>query len=136
MQLNTYLLFNGQCEAAFRFYARCLGGEIDAMMTYADSPAAQHVGADWGKKIIHAQVSVGDQVLMGSDPPPEHAAGAPRGFAVSVQTADVSEAERIFRALSEGGQITMPLAKTFFSPLFGMLEDRFGVRWMVNVTPA
>lgn len=130
MQLITYLLFNGQCEAAFKFYERVLGGKIDAMMTHAGTPAEPHTPPEWRDKILHAKLSVGDQVLMASDAPPgrQQATG---GFSISINVKNVAEAERIFKALSENGKVTMGIEKTFFAERFGMLVDQFGVPWMV-----
>ena len=131
MQINPYLFFNGQCEAAFKFYAECLGGKIDAMMTHAGTPAEEHVPAEWRNKIIHARLTVGDGVLMASDAPPDHYK-KPQGFSVSIQIKDKAEAERIFNALAENGVVTMPFEKTFWAAGFGMCVDRFGIPWMVN----
>ena len=114
MQINPYLFFNGQCEAAFKFYAECLGGKIDAMMTHAGTPAEEHVPAEWRNKILHARMTVGDNVLMASDAPPDHYE-KPQGFSVSIQIKDKAEAERIFNALAENGVVTMPFAKTFWA---------------------
>lgn len=135
MQLNPYLFFNGQCEPAFRFYERCLGGKIVAMMPHEGTPAADHVPADWRSKIMHARLTVGDMVLMGSDVPPDRFE-APKGFSVTLGVDDPSEAERIFHALAEGGTVRMPLEKTFWAARFGMLVDRFGTPWMINCEQA
>src|SRR5438552_12080611 len=94
MQLNPYLTFNGQCEAAFKFYEKCLGGKIEAMLTHEGTPAEQHVPSEWRKKILHARLTVGDEVLMGSDAPPERYE-QPQGFSVSLNNNDPAEAERI-----------------------------------------
>ena len=131
MQLNPYLFFNGQCEAAFKFYAETLGGKIEGMLTHAGTPAEQHVPAEWRDKIMHARLTVGDQVLMASDAPPE-TYKQPKGFFVSIQLKDKANAERIFKALAEGGTIQMPFEKTFWAAGFGMCVDRFGIPWMVN----
>jgi PhnB protein len=131
MQLNAYLSFKGQCEAALKFYERCLGGKIAVMMTYAETPMANELSADWQKKIVHSRLVVGDQVLMGGDPPPEHYE-KPQGFSVSINLDDPSEAERIFRALSEKGTVYMPIQETFWARRFGMLTDQFGTPWMIN----
>src|SRR5512135_1650651 len=98
MQLNPYLMFNGQCAAAFKFYERCLGGKIEMMLTHGESPAAEQVPAEWRTKIIHARLVVGDKVLMGSDAPPERYE-APKGFSVSLGIDDPAAAERIFHSL-------------------------------------
>ena len=131
MQLNPYLLFNGQCEAAFKFYEKCLGGKIVAMMTHEGTPAEASVPKEWAKKIIHARLIAGDKVLMGSDAPPDRFQ-APKGFSVSVTVATPEEADRIYQALSEKGTIQMPIQKTFWSPRFGMFTDQFGIPWMMN----
>src|SRR2546428_12235731 len=108
MQLNAYLFCNGQCEAAFKFYKKCLGGKIEAMLTHEGTPAEQHVPSEWRKQILHARLTVGDQVLMGSDAPPDRY-DKPQGFSVSLNIDDPPEAERLFRALSENGKGQMPL---------------------------
>ena len=131
MQLNPYLTFNGQCEAAFKFYEQCLGGKIEAMMPHAGTPAEEHVPVEWRDKIMHARLAVGDGVLMGSDAPPERYE-KPRGFSVSLQVKDPAQAERAFHALAEGGAVQMPIQPTFWAARFGMLVDRFGTPWMIN----
>jgi PhnB protein len=131
MQLNPYLTFNGQCEAAFKFYERCLGGKIEAMIEHAGTPAEQHVPPEWRKKILHASLTVGGEVLMGSDAPPDRYE-EPKGFSVSLQIKDPADAERIFAALAENGAVRMPLQQTFWAHRFGMLVDRFGTPWMIN----
>lgn len=135
MQLNPYLTFNGQCEAAFKFYEKCLGGKIEVMMTHRDSPMAEQVPSEWRNKIIHARLIVGDKVLMGSDAPPEHYEET-KGFSVSLSVDDPADAERTFDALAANGTVRMPLQKTFWAARFGMLVDQFGVPWMVNCEQA
>jgi len=135
MRMNPYLLFNGRCEEAFQFYAQCLGGKIEAMMPFAGTPAEQEVPAEWRKKIIHASLTVGDQVLMASDAPPGRYE-EPKGFSVSLNVKTPAEAERIFQALTENGKVQMPLQQTFWAARFGMVVDRFGIPWMVNCEPA
>jgi PhnB protein len=135
MQLNPYLFFSGQCEAAFKFYARVLGGKIEGMLTHAGTPAEQHVPPEWRDKILHARMTFGDNVLMASDAPPDHSE-QPKGFSVSIQLDDQSEAERIFNALSENGTVRMPFAETFWAAGFGMCVDQFGIPWMVNCEKA
>jgi PhnB protein len=135
MQLNTYLLFKGNCEEAFKFYAKCLGGKIEAMLPHAGTPAEKQVPAEWLNKIMHARLSVGDAVLMGSDAPLDRFE-EPKGFSVSLHINDPAEAERLFQALGAGGQIRMPIQQTFWAARFGMLVDRFGIPWMINCAPA
>jgi PhnB protein len=134
MQVNAYLLFDGRCEEAFRFYEKCFKGKIIAMLTHKGTPAEEHVPAKWVDKILHARLDIGDQVLMASDSPPDRYE-KPAGFSVSLQVKSPAEAERLFTALAEKGQIRMPLEKTFWSPSFGMLVDRFGIPWMINCEP-
>lgn len=131
MQLNSYLFFNGQCEAAFKFYEKCLGGKIDAMLPHAGTPAEGQVPANWRDKIMHARLLVGDEVLMGSDAPPEHFQ-QPQGFSVALGVGDPAEAERIFNALADKGTVRMPIQQTFWAVRFGMLVDQFGIPWMIN----
>lgn len=131
MQLNPYLSFNGQCEAAFKFYERCLGGKIGVMLNYGSSPMAEQVPSEWRDKIMHVRLTVGDQVLMGSDSPPEHYEET-KGMSVSLNLNDPAEAERIFHALAENGTVRMPIQETFWAARFGMLVDQFGIPWMVN----
>jgi PhnB protein len=135
MQLNPYLVFNGQCEAAFKFYERCLGGKIEMMMTHGDSPMAEQVPPEWRNKVMHVRLALSDKVLMGSDAPPDRYE-QPKGFSVSVGVDKPAEAERIFNALAQNGTVQMPLQKTFWAERFGMLVDQFGIPWMVNCEPA
>jgi PhnB protein len=131
MQLNPHLIFGGECEAAFKFYEQCLGGKIQAMMTWGDSPMADQVPSEWRDKIIHATLIVGETALGGGDAPPDRYE-APRGFAVTIQLEDPTEGERIFNALAENGTVQMPFQQTFWAVGFGMCVDRFGIPWMVN----
>ena len=131
MHMNPYLFFSGNCELAFKFYAQCLGGKIEMMLPHAGSPAETQVPSEWRDKIMHVRMSVGDQLLMGSDAPPGHQE-APKGFYVSLQIEDPAEAERIFDALATNGQVRMALAQTFWARRFGMLIDQFGTPWMIN----
>ena len=135
MQLNPYLIFSGKCEEAFKFYEKCLGGKIEAMMTHAGTPMEAHVPPEWRNKILHARMVVGDDVLMGSDAPPDRYE-EPKGFSVSLQMKNPAEAERIFHALAENGAVRMPIQQTFWAARFGMLVDRFGVPWMINCEEA
>ena len=134
MQLNPYLTFKGQCEAAFTFYEQCLGGKIVAMVPHEGSPMADKVSADWRKKIMHARMTVGDKVLMGSDAPPDHYQ-EPKGISVTLGIEEPAEAERVFHALAKNGTVQMPIQKTFWATRFGMLVDQFGIPWMINCEP-
>lgn len=131
MQLIPYLTFNGQCEAAFKFYEECLGAKIVTMMTHEGTPAEGHVPKEWLKKIMHARLNLNGQFLMGSDGPSDRYE-KPQGFSVTLQITDPAEAERVFKSLAEDGQIRMPLQETFWAARFGMLVDRFGTPWMIN----
>jgi len=131
MELNPYLTFNGQCEAAFKFYEKVFGGKIEAMMTFGSSPMAEQTPPEWRNKIMHARMSVGGRTLMASDAPPDRYE-AMKGIMVTLGIDDPGEAERIFRALSERATIQMPIQKTFWAERFGMLVDKFGTPWMVN----
>lgn len=131
MQINPYLMFNGCCAEAFRFYEQLLGGRITMMQTHGESPMADQVAPAMKDMIIHARMELGDQVLMGSDAPPDHYR-APQGFHVSVQFDDPAEAERIYAGLAENATIVMALQKTFWAERFAMLTDRFGTPWLVN----
>ena len=131
MQLNPYLFFNGNCEAAFKFYEQHLGGKIEMMMTHAGTPAEAQTPPEWRDKILHASMSVGGTVLMASDAPPGNF-HQPQGFSISLNTKDIAEAERVFQVLSENGKISMPIQKTFWAKRFGMVTDQFGIPWMIN----
>jgi len=137
MQVEPYLFFNGRCEEAIEFYRSALGAEVMMLMRYKDSPEPIEPGMippGSGDKVMHASLRIGETQIMASD---GDCSGQPdfRGFSLSIAVADEAEADRVFAALAEGGQVQMPLARTFWSPRFGMLADRFGVGWMVNVFP-
>lgn len=135
MELNPYFVFGGRCEAAFKFYEKCLGGKIEMTMTYRDSPMAGQVPPGWKDKVLHTRMTVGNRVLMGSDGPPDHHEEI-KGFSMSIGVDSPAEAERIFNALTANGTVRMPLQKTFWAASFGMLVDQFGVSWMVNCEQA
>jgi PhnB protein len=129
MQLNAYLHFNGNCDEAFKFYEQALGGKIEMRSTFGESPMAAQMPA-MKDKIIHARIRIGDQLLMGSDSPPERF-NPPHGFSLSLGTQTPEDAEKYFAALSTDGQVHMPMAESFFAKRFGMLVDKFGIPWMV-----
>lgn len=129
--LNTYLFFEGNCEEAFKFYEKLFGGKIVAMMPHEGTPAESSVPPEWRRKIIHSCMNVAGTMLMASDAPPAHSQ-KPQGFYVNITVKTAEEAERIFKALEQGGKVTMALAETFWAIRFGMLVDRFGTPWMVN----
>jgi PhnB protein len=131
MQAQPYLSFEGRCEEAIEFYKKTLGAKVEMLMRFKDAPAgACAPGSD--DKIMHAALKIGESTLMASDGRMQGKA-AFQGFALSVDMKTREEAERTFRALSDGGQVQVPLDKTFFASAFGMVADRFGVPWMVIV---
>ena len=131
MQIATYLGFSGDCKAAFEFYETVLGGKIIFMMTNGESPMADKTAPNWRDKIMHVSLQTPGGLLQGADHP-EGKEVKPSGFCVCVSTKDKAEAERVFKGLSEGGQVQMPMSETFWSPAFGMCIDKFHVPWMVN----
>ncbi|CAA9563016.1 PhnB protein; putative DNA binding 3-demethylubiquinone-9 3-methyltransferase domain protein [uncultured Synechococcales cyanobacterium] len=135
MKLNPYLSFNGECEAAFKFYEQCLGGQIEGMMRWGESPMAEQVSLEWQHKIMHVQLTVGDQELMGSDSPTEQFE-QPKGFSVLIYVEDSAKAEQVFQSLAENGTVKMPIQETFWAARFGMLVDQFGIPWMINCDKA
>ena len=132
--VQPYLFFEGRCEEALEFYRRTLGAEVLALMRSKDSPDPEMCIPGAEDKIIHAMVRIGDTTMLASD---GRCQGPPQfqGFALSITTPGEAENQRLFAALGDGGQVLMPLMKTFFSPSFGMLADRFGVSWMLYVAP-
>jgi PhnB protein len=125
------LSFNGQCELAFKLYERCFAGQCGPIFRYGGSPMADQVPPDWHDKIMHGSIALGGLVLMGADVVPA-SYEQPKGFSLSVQIANVSEAERIFQDLSQDGSVVVPLEKTFWAERFGMVVDRFGIPWTIN----
>ena len=135
MRVEAYLFFNGRCEEAVEFYKKALGAEVAMLMRFKDSPEPHQPGMvppGSENKVMHVSLRVGDTTVMASD---GRCTGQTsfQGFSLSLAVANEREAERVFAALSEGGQVQMPLGKTFWSPCFGMVADRFGVGWMVTV---
>jgi len=136
--VQTYLFFNGNCEQAVEFYHKAIGAEVEMMMRFKDSPEPHPPGMlapGWENKVMHSSFRVGQTVVMASDGCGSDSAGF-HGFSMSISVKTEADADKAFAALSEGGKVTMPLTKTFWSPRFGMLEDRFGIGWMVSVAPA
>ena len=135
MHIQPYLFFNGRCEEALAFYQGALGAELTQLMRMKESPEPPPPGMmppGSEDKIMHASLRIGDTTLMASDGNCQGQASF-QGFSLSLTPADPAEAERLFTALGDGGKVQMPLARTFFSPCFGMVEDRFGVSWMIYV---
>lgn len=136
MKINPYLhSFSGQCEEAFKFYEKALGGKIVAMITYSGSPMAKDTPPEWQNKILHARLVVGENTIMGSDAMPDRFE-KPQGFSVTINVETAEEAERVFKALSEKATVRCPLEETFWAIRFGMLVDRFGIPWMINCEKA
>jgi len=137
MQVQPYLFFDGRCEEAAEFYKGAIGAKVEMLMRNSDSPDKPPPGMlppGSENKVMHMSLRIGDTTVLASD---GHCAGNPvfEGFSLSLTVRDDAEADRAFAALSNGGQVRMPLTKTFFSSRFGMLADRFGVGWMVYVAP-
>ncbi|MBI3415211.1 MAG: VOC family protein [Verrucomicrobia bacterium] len=134
--VQPYLFFGGRCEEALAFYRAALGAQVDMLMRYKESPEPMPPGMlppGWGDKVMHATFRIGETILMASDGCEDGAKFA--GFSLSLAVPTEAEADRAFVALADGGQVRMPLAKTFWSPRFGMVADRFGIGWMVSVMP-
>src|SRR5690348_2683945 len=128
MQLNPYLLFNGQCEEAFKFYERTLGAKIESVLIPEGTPAEAHTPPQARKKVMHGRIALNGQTLMASDCPPDRYT-QPQGFSLNLGYQEPGEAERVFHALAEGGQVQMPIQETFWAVRFGMVVDRFGIPW-------
>lgn len=134
--VQPYLFFGGRCQEAVDFYKKALGAQVDVVMLHKDSPQPPPPGMlkpGWENQVMHTSFRIGGTTIMASDGCGE----APNfsGFSLSLSVPSEAEADRAFAALAEGGEVKMPLTKTFWSPRFGMLTDRFGIGWMVNVTP-
>ena len=138
MLIQPYIFFDGRCEEAAQFYSRALGAHVEMLMRNKDAPEQPPPGMlppGSENKVMHMAIRIGDTTLLASD---GHCTGKPsfQGFSLSLTVRDDAEAAKTFAALADGGQVQMPLGKTFFSPSFGMVADRFGVSWMVYVLPA
>jgi PhnB protein len=129
--VNPYLSFNGDCEQAFDLYKSVFGGEYQGLMRWGDNPDCAEMPADQKSQVMHVALPIGNTVMMGSDSPmgPVERGSA---YSVAIGSNDLGETEKIFNGLAEGGQVTMPLQKTFWGATFGMLTDKFGVTWMIN----
>ncbi len=128
MKVYTYLNYPGNCRQAFEFYEQHLGGKIVMMTTHADAPVASTVHPDWKNAVLHARIEIGDTIVLGADIPN---AEPMRSAYLSLLLDSDEEAERVYALLSDGGQIFMPMAETFFAHRFAMLRDRFGTSWML-----
>jgi PhnB protein len=131
MKLNTYLTFDGNCEAALNFYEKALGAKRLMLMRYSEAPASEGCSKEMASKIMHGRIAIGDNVIMASDAPKGRF--TPQGgFSINIGVDSPKEAEHLFAALSENAKICMPIGETFWAERFGMLVDQFGVPWMVN----
>lgn len=134
MPIEPYLFFEGRCDEAIEFYRKALDAEVTSLMRYKENPDPANCPAGAEDKVMHAVIRIGDSTIMVSDGMCD---GNPtfNGFALTIAVSEQTEAERHFAGLSEGGRVLMPLGKTFFASCFAMLEDRFGVSWMIIVMP-
>ena len=131
MEISPYLFFNGNCEEALEFYRSALGGEVH-ISRFEGSPMAAELPDNWKNKVMHATLTSGDATFMASDSTPTQNRTPGRNIAMSIGTSEEASADRIFAKLSEGGNVTMPLQKTFWGATFGMLVDKYGIEWMIN----
>ena len=131
MTIHPHLPFKGDCKQAFEFYAKTLGGKIAFMMTYGESPMAAQMPPELHDKVMHASLQVDGAMLTGADAPPNQFEKA-TGVSVLLSIDDPAQAERVFGAMAEGGQVQMPIQETFWAQRFGMVIDRFGIPWMIN----
>ena len=131
MELSPYLMFNGNCEEALKFYEQTLGAKIDGVSKHAGTPSEEHVPPEWRDKVLHARFIVGNNVVMASDAPPGHYA-PPQGMSIALGLNDAAKGEEIFNKLAENGTVQLPFSQTFWASGFGMCVDRFGIPWMVN----
>jgi PhnB protein len=133
MRLETYLFFNGNCEAALAFYRETIGAETLFLMRFKDSPEAADTPPDWQEKVMHATFRIGDREVLASDGMKGAQSKGYAGFSLSIAVDDTASGEKLYAALSDGGQSLIPWQSTFWTKGFGMLVDRFGVPWMVSV---
>lgn len=132
MQINAYLVFNGNCEEAFNFYAGCLRGKLAMLQRFGDTPGCEDMPASQRDRIMHVRLEAGGQVLMASDNHPDHPYDGIKGCSIALSVDQTDEADRIFGELAQGGTVLMPMQETFWAKRFGMVTDRFGVPWMIN----
>ncbi|MBX9826387.1 MAG: VOC family protein [Xanthobacteraceae bacterium] len=138
MEVQSYLIFNGRCEEAIEFYKKSLGAKVEMLMRFKENPDKEKMGANCvppggDEKVMHSCVKIGDTAVMASDGMTYDQKPEFKGFSLTVTAKDEAEADKLFNALADGGKVQMPLGKTFFSPRFGMVADKFGVGWMVIV---
>ena len=130
MQLNTYLNYGGNCEQAFRFYEEHLGGKITMLMRHGEQPNPSSVAPEWKNAVLHARMTLGGTDLLGADIPPDRFQPM-RSAYLTLSVTSVEEAERVYKLLTDGGEIFMKMEETFFASRFAMLRDRFGTSWMI-----
>lgn len=130
--IHAYLTFDGNAAEAMRFYEKTLGGKMQMMMTMGEAPGAEQMPPDVKKRVMHASLAYGDGMLMASDTMPGQAYEGMKGFGVALTIETVADAQRVFDAFAEGGNVSMPFAKTFWVEAFGMVTDRFGTPWLIN----
>lgn len=130
MKVQSYLVFDGKCDEALEFYKRALGAKVNALMRFSEAPDQSQIKPESKNKVMHSEIQVGETVIMASD---GYCTGKPgfQGFSLTISVPTDAEAKRVFEAISEGGQVSMPLGKTFFASSFGVASDKFGVGWMV-----
>jgi PhnB protein len=138
MEVQSYLIFNGRCEEALDFYKKSLGAKVEMLMRFKENPDKEKMGADCvppggDDKVMHSSFKIGDTVVMASDGMTYDQKPEFKGFSLTVSAKNEAEADKLFNALADGGKVQMPLTKTFFSPRFGMVADKFGVGWMVII---
>jgi PhnB protein len=131
MRISCHIHFEGQCEEAFRTYQNVLGGRLETLLRFGDSPLGSQAPPEWQSRILHATLLLGEYELLGSDVFPGQS-GRKQGYSVTISLADLENAKSIFNALAEGGSILMPLQPTFWAEAFGVVTDKFGVSWEVN----
>jgi PhnB protein len=137
MHVQPYLFFNGRCEEAIEFYKQTLGAKVEMLMRFSESPEKSNMPVQPNPNaVMHSCFKIGDTAIMASDGCSDGTAAEFKGFSLSLSAKDEADARRLFAALSEGGQVHQPLVKTFFSPAFGMVQDKFGMGWMVIVEQA
>jgi len=134
MQIQPYLFFDGRCDEAIEFYQKALGAKVEMLMRFKEAPDQSMISPGSADKVMHSSIKIGDSTMLASD---GRNSGKPnfQGFSLTIYAKTEAEADKLFGALGEGGEVRMPMAKTFFSPRFGMLADKFGVGWMILVAP-
>ena len=134
MQIQPYLFFDGRCDEAIEFYQKALGAKVEMLMRFKEAPDQSMISPGSADKVMHSSIKIGDSTVLASD---GRNSGKPnfQGFSLTIYAKTETEADKLFRALGEGGEVRMPLAKTFFSPRFGMVADKFGVGWMILMAP-